>query len=40
MLDRPDQAERARKAAESVADLSWDRSGDQFVQIVTEAMRG
>jgi glycosyltransferase involved in cell wall biosynthesis len=40
VLDRPDQAERARQAAESVAGLSWDRSGDQFVQIVTEAMRG
>jgi glycosyltransferase involved in cell wall biosynthesis len=40
VLDRPDQADHARRAAESVAGLSWDASGKQFVDILSEAMRG
>jgi glycosyltransferase involved in cell wall biosynthesis len=40
VLDRPDQAEHARKAADSVSGLSWDASGTQFVDIVTDVMRG
>lgn len=40
VLDRPDQADHARRAAASVAGLSWDASGKQFVDILSEAMRG
>jgi O-antigen biosynthesis protein len=39
VLNRPDQADWARQAAASVAHLSWDRSGDQFLDILTRAMR-
>ncbi|NKY09923.1 glycosyltransferase family 4 protein [Cellulomonas hominis] len=40
VLDRPDQSEHARAAAQSVAGLSWDASGKQFVSIVEGAMHG
>lgn len=39
-LDRPDQAAHARAAAASVTDVSWDRSGAQFVDFLNGAMRG
>ncbi|MGY1605496.1 rhamnosyltransferase WsaF family glycosyltransferase [Geodermatophilus sp. SYSU D00815] len=39
-MTRPDLHEYARKASASVAGLSWDESGRQFVDIVVEAMRG
>lgn len=39
VLDRDDQAEHARRAALSVAGLSWEASGRQFVEIVNGAMR-
>jgi hypothetical protein len=38
-LNRPDQPERARQAAASVATMTWDRPGSQFVDILVEAMR-
>lgn len=37
---RPDRADYARRAAASVADMSWDQPGREFVQLVVEAMRG
>lgn len=40
VLDRPDQAAHAARAAQSVSGLSWDASGKQFVDILSEAMRG
>jgi glycosyltransferase involved in cell wall biosynthesis len=40
VLDNPDQAAHAARAAQSVAGLSWDRSGEQFTTFLTEAMRG
>jgi glycosyltransferase involved in cell wall biosynthesis len=39
-LGRPDLPEYAAKAAVSVADLSWDRPGRDFVDVVVGAMRG
>lgn len=39
-LARPDLPGYAAKAAASVVDLSWDRPGREFVDIVVEAMRG
>jgi O-antigen biosynthesis protein len=37
---RPDQHEHARRAAASVADMSWDEPGQEFVRLLVEAMRG
>jgi hypothetical protein len=37
---RPDRADHARRAAASVADLTWDRPGRDFVDILVAAMRG
>lgn len=39
VLDRDDQANHARRAAQSVVGLSWEASGRQFVEIVNGAMR-
>jgi hypothetical protein len=39
-MHRPDLAEHARKAAASVAPMTWDQPGREFVQILVEAMRG
>jgi len=40
VLDNPDQAAHAARASHSVADLSWDHAGKQFMTFLTEAMRG
>ena len=39
-MSRPDLPQYARKAAESVAPLTWDKPGREFVDILVEAMRG
>lgn len=39
-MTRPDRADRARAAAASVADMSWERPGREFVDILVETMRG
>lgn len=40
VLDSPDQAAHAARAAHSVVDLSWNTSGKQFTDFLAEAMRG
>lgn len=40
VLDRPDLAEHSVRAAASVADASWDRSGEQFLDALTRTARG
>ncbi|WP_026459328.1 glycosyltransferase [Schaalia vaccimaxillae] len=40
VLDDPDQVERSRTAAQSVHNLSWQKSGHQFINAFEEAMRG
>jgi O-antigen biosynthesis protein len=39
-MARPDRGEYARRAAASVADLTWDKPGRDFANILVEAMRG
>lgn len=39
-MARPDLAERARRAAASVAPMTWEKPGRDFVNLVVEAMRG
>lgn len=40
VVDRPDIPARAVAMSASLAELSWDRSGDQFVAALERAMRG
>ena len=40
VLDRPDAQEHSARAAASVADANWDRSGEQFLEILTRTLRG
>ncbi|HEY4226647.1 MAG TPA: glycosyltransferase family 1 protein [Pseudolysinimonas sp.] len=40
VVDRPDLGARAVAMSDSLKDLSWDHSGDQFVAAVERALRG
>jgi hypothetical protein len=39
-MARPDRTDYSRRAAASVAELTWDRPGRDFVDILVAAMRG
>lgn len=40
VVDRADQAEHARRAAESVGETTWERAGEQFLEAFWEGLNG